>query len=294
MNNRCMLLSLSLTFVLISCKENPVSSTSGFWVLEAGPDSLSIQALVTDSKGRVFAEADGVLFRSTDNGRSWMRVSPSTMLLGGPIVVSGNDNLYAGVYAGGESGVACSTDGGASWTMRGSDLSAYGYIQGLAIDPDGRIFVVTCLFRGNMLPSDGHIFRSTDNGNSWEQIVFTPGIPIGPITVAPNNHVFTVGEGIIFRSTDDGMSWKQVYNTPDWIDGFAISPKGELIAGTESSGATGDTSIILRSTNDGDTWTQLCTGLSNMHVTGLTINGSGYVHLLTWSGAFLTSSQALF
>jgi|GEM_PF-5474044 len=248
---------LFMTLVFSSCKENPVSSTSSFWEHARGLDSLYYDygTIVSDSRGRVFVEANGGLFRSTDNGSSWTLVSPPTISFSWVLAIDANDNLYAAAYAGGQHGLVRSTDGGSSWTMGGSDFSKYGQIRSLAIDSQGRIFVVT-VSQGELTPTESYIFRSLDNGESFMQIAYYQENPVWSIMIAPNNHVFANhGNSGVFRSTDNGTTWTQsgeTFNDGDLVS-LVANGSGHIFAGTWQS-------KTFRSTDDGLSWARVYDG----------------------------------
>ena len=105
----------------------------------------------------------------------------------------------------------------------------------------------------------GGVFRSYDDGDSWELAI--EGIPIGEgttgfkvhsILVHSNSHIFigTSKEGRIFRSSDNGNNWTQVYNSTNLTQTnlcFTSGSNGVILAVTDASG-------ILKSTDNGDTW----------------------------------------
>lgn len=284
---RCILLNLSLAFVLMSCKENPVSSTSSFWEHARGLDSLYSYygTIVSDSRGRVFVEVNGGLFRSTDNGSSWTLVSPPTISFSWVLAIDANNNLYAAAYAGGQHGVVRSTDGGSNWTMGGTDFSKYGEIRSLAIDSQGRIFVIT-VNQGELTPTDSYIFRSLDNGGSYMQIAYYRENPVWSIMIAPNNHVFANhGSSGVFRSTDNGTTWTQSVET--FNDGDIVSlvanGSGHIFAGTWEA-------QIFRSTDDGLSWARVYDGHLIEELWFLTVDTKGQI--FSYSRDFSPSGTA--
>ncbi len=162
------------------------------------------------------------------------------------------------------------------------------------------------------------LFRSWDTGGSW-----TP-VDAGPDTVyalAEGDALYagTAGEGV-WRSGDDGMTWTPVAGGPSprsRVYALAARPDGMIVAGTDgaglwrSGGATdawrqvGPPGItvhalvddvttmfagcsgqgVLRS-SDGETWTTASTGLDDLHVHCLAVDGGDTLLAGTGAGVF--------
>ncbi|MGA2625184.1 MAG: hypothetical protein ABSF91_15110 [Bacteroidota bacterium] len=172
------------------------------WTLVSRPSWLGISSLAIQPDPaaaghlRLFA-ADQFrgLFRSTDNGSTWV---PSgyglTDSLVGPLAVvpdgngSGGTMLMAGTFTG---GAFRSTDRGGSWSRM--------------IIPNTQVYSVgttqTSLFAGGALRT----YRSTDDGASWAQ---SSDRALGGFTsLGPYLLACMEGDSIA-RSSDDGQTWK--------------------------------------------------------------------------------------
>src|SRR5579883_248967 len=182
---------------------------------------------------------DGV-YKSTDAGRSWTHVGLKASKHIGRICIDPRDPDTAFVAALGdifgpheERGVFRTRDGGKSWEKvlyRSADAGAVD----LAMDPGNPriLFAAFWQTRRNFwnLSSGGPgsgLFRSTDGGDSWEEISRAPGLPDGPlgklgVSVSPARAgrlwalVETVGEKTgLYRSEDYGARWVQVSSNRD-------------------------------------------------------------------------------
>ena len=187
--------------------------------------------------------ASGGIFRTTDGGQSWLPIfDDQAMLSIGDIEISRNDTdvIWVGtgeVNAGGGSlaydgdGIYLSEDGGNSWQTKG--LPDVGSIGKILLDPndDNTIFVGAMgpLFRDD---TNRGVYRSTDGGDTWEQVLFVSDIT-GVIDMAIHP-----SDGNIVYAT----SWERV-RRPQFRD------------------YGGETSRIYRSTDGGDTWQELTNGL---------------------------------
>ncbi|MBI4535064.1 MAG: T9SS type A sorting domain-containing protein [Ignavibacteriae bacterium] len=153
----------------------------------------------------------------------------------------------------------------------------------LAIDASGRIFA------GERTGTQGGVFRSTDNGETW-----TPTGPAGAqvYSLAINRNgpppligqIFAGTEGSgIFRSTDNGTNWTQVNTglTLWYVPALAINSSGHIFGGTTAGADAG----VVRSTNNGENWTPVLTGPS---VSALVTNSSGHIYA---SGVFRSTDN---
>ena len=153
-----------------------------------------------------------------------------------------------------------------------------GNILSIAETSSGTLFVGT---------EGGGVFRSFDNGDSWEPA--NNGIPSGAGTTAfkvysifthTNGDIFigTSKEARIYRSNDGGDNWTQVYNSSNSTvitTCFTSTANGSILAGTEVS--------ILKSTDNGDTWN---TTLSSQTIRQMLMVNNGNIIASTSTGIF--------
>jgi hypothetical protein len=199
---------------------------------------------VTNENVMLAAGISGGIWRSTNGGQSWVRVSP----IGGIPNVSclvqdtrpGKTNIW---YAGTGEGIANSASGGSA-PMRG----------------------------------DG-IYKSTDGGNTWSLLASTStNTPqrfdqrfdyVWNIAINPRNmeqdEVYAAVFETIFRSTDGGATWRAVLGatgslptTTGFFSDIAIGRRSGVMYATLSdiSGMLADQRGIFRST-DGTNWTRI-------------------------------------
>jgi photosystem II stability/assembly factor-like uncharacterized protein len=182
---------------------------------------------------------DGV-YKSTDAGRSWANVGLKGTKHIGRICIHPRDPDIAYVAALGdifgpneERGVFRTQDGGRSWEKvlyRGADAGSVDL--SLDLDNPRVVFATFWETRRNFwnISSGGPgcgLFRSTDGGDSWEEITRAPGLPDGPlgklgVSVSPARagRVFALVEAIgektgLYRSDDYGARWVQISSNRD-------------------------------------------------------------------------------
>jgi hypothetical protein len=127
---------------------------------------------------------------------------------------------------------------------------------------DNDVYVITS--------DSGSVYRSTDGGINWLQIVQTNA---KKIALSPNGDLYLIktfpnpnayGTDSLFRSNNGGTIWSNlrvVEHLPpgpflhSGLGGVAIGPTGTVFCGVESGQMAGHTSTIATSTDGGFSWT---------------------------------------
>ncbi|HZX82418.1 MAG TPA: hypothetical protein VFF19_02550 [Reyranella sp.] len=177
---------------------------------------------------------DGI-YKSTDAGRSWKHIGLRNSKFIGRICIhpQNPDLVYVAVLGdifgpNSERGVYRSKDGGATWerVLYRSDVA--GTID-LTMDPNNPRLLFASMWEAKRNfwnissggPGSG-LFRSTDGGDSWEEISTKPGLPTGmlgkigvSISPARSGRVWALVEAEgdktgLYRSDDFGMRWTMV------------------------------------------------------------------------------------
>jgi uncharacterized repeat protein (TIGR01451 family) len=217
------------TRIVAASLQGVVRSTNGgsTWTESAsGPVATSpLLATTMAANSRVYAYTvgNGLFSTSMDNG--WQRISlapwhSATTVFGGTqaalAVTPGQPQsiyLVPFMRAG-----ARSTDGGATWTSTGPQLSGLA-VSALGADPlDGRIMYASVnLPGGTPLAS---LYRSTDSGTNWSPhsvdlgAVYPLQIAVDPantsrIFLASYQGFGPPNSGGLYRSTDGGLHWSE-------------------------------------------------------------------------------------
>jgi photosystem II stability/assembly factor-like uncharacterized protein len=250
-----------------------------------GPDYGRIDAVagVPGNPKIYYAGGLGGLLRTVDGGATWEQVftgKPVSSI--GAIAVApsnpkvvyvgtGEPNLRSDIAFG--DGVWRSEDGGDSWKHVGLDATSQ--IATVLIDPaDPNTVFVAAVGDPYKPESDRGIFKSTDGGTTWRQVlsggseagassvVMQPGSPhtlfAGLWRASRSPFMLTSGGGAggLFESTDDGEHWTRLtgHGLPDGDTGriglaFAPNTPARLYALIESKSG-----VLWRSDDSGATW----------------------------------------
>ena len=102
-------------------------------------------------------------------------------------------------------------------------------VRGFGINSNGDIFVGT----------SGGVFRSTDNGDNWNQI--NNGLPSTTVVafgISDSDDIFAGTFGGVFSSTDNGDNWSETNTglTDPNVTAFVIQSNGDIFAATQGGG----------------------------------------------------------
>jgi photosystem II stability/assembly factor-like uncharacterized protein len=283
-----------------------------------------------DKKGNVYYSWDGI-YISRDNGLSWehhdfdrQRIEQMVVLNDGTVlaypVVFDDPYVKGKVYR--------STDEGRNWDTLTTYGGAYFNFEYLLQSPTGTIFGATgsndgayrsldsgktyeALWqnnkvggRGVVINNEGHIFtlssktgiyRSTDDGDSWETVydfsdypygshgtevgtvypgIFHPDKPIGYFGIETRG-----GFPLIVTTTDNGASWyyeKEARAYTAVVDSLYNLWRG-----------------ALRSSDYGDSWELILDGLDYWPPVEMGVNSRGYIFMVMEYGGIYRSREAI-
>jgi photosystem II stability/assembly factor-like uncharacterized protein len=235
-----------------------IPASTGAWT-DVGPTNIGgrITDLVVDSSHAntiYVAAAGGGVWKSTDEGMTFTTAWPDLNVQSiGALARGSNGTLWAGTGeanppGGGLTffgdGIYSSTDGGATWQRRGlTDSGSFGRI---AIDPTNpnRIFAAAAGTVSTSVSQRG-IYRSTDSGATWQQVLGPPNATTGGADVAIDpsnpNRIFAtlwdhhrnngartyggVGSGL-YRSLDGGETWTRLENIVGALPSYDAAQTG--------------------------------------------------------------------
>ena len=214
---------------------NPISdgffktgSVGAIAVADSDPNTIYVGMGESCVRGNA-SNGDGV-YKSTDAGRTWRNVGLEQTYHIGAVVVHPTNPDIAYVAALGhlwgpnaERGVYRTTDGGQTWKQvltRGTEAGA----SDIVMDPSNPRVLYASFWQISRKPwrmdSGGPgsgLWKSTDGGDTWQDISHAPGLPrgvegrIGISVSRPNpERVYALVEasdGGVFRSDNGGRTW---------------------------------------------------------------------------------------
>ena len=227
----------------------------------------------------------GGLFRTRDNGANWTPVfddqdflaigditfdpnNPETVYVG-----TGDPNISAFPFIG--DGVYKSTDGGDTWTHLG--LTDQRIVSKIIVDPSNSdIVYVACMGIPFERNNDRGLYKSTDGGSTWEQMLLVSDqAGIIDMVIDPNdpnilyaaawdrirNNTESMVSGPnakIFKTTDGGANWTMLEGgLPQDVSGrigLAISATNSDLLFALYVGTDSDIDNVFRTIDAGETW----------------------------------------
>jgi uncharacterized protein (TIGR03437 family) len=265
-----------------------VSSTQ--WTL-IGPQPIGgvssrsgiVDALAVDPRNPtvVYLGGEGGVWKTADGGTSWAPLTDTQPALSiGSIALdpSNPDTVYAGtggVFATYAAGLLKSIDAGANWRqLPGPFAGPFGpdsffggssRILSLAVHPAMGQILLAAMWRWPQ--SNAGIFRSTDGGTTWKQMLAGPGLQVS-FDPANGNIAYAViggyygdpGSGI-YKSVDGGITWALTNGTgPNLLPAsgaitnitMAVAPSNSLIVYVQVNTAAGPS--MFKTTDGGKNW----------------------------------------
>jgi uncharacterized protein (TIGR03437 family) len=219
----------------------------------------------------LFVATSGGVFRSTDQGQSWVARNGGLTTLHVNTLVRSGATLLAGTNGG---GVFRSNDDGQNWTNCGGLPN--GVVRALAVSSRG-------LFAGAF---GGGVFLSTDGCQNWTPINSGLGNPnINALTVSDSTLYAGTEGGGVFRLNDNEQTWQSINAGLTNLKVRAIAASSStLFAGTDGGG-------VFCSTNRGQSWANCSNGLTNLTINALVVNGSEVFASTSGSGVFRSTNQ---
>ncbi|MDG2241281.1 MAG: hypothetical protein P8L30_13845 [Longimicrobiales bacterium] len=200
------------------------------------------------------------LWKSTDEGESWLRISPDLTRAepetmgdsGGPVVKDQDGpEIYATLYAlapsphdqatiwtGSDDGLVHITrDSGESWSdVTPPDMPAHTRVMSIDVSPHDGSTAYVAGIRYEMDDRSPYAWRTNDYGTSWTKIVdgIAPGDFVRVLREDPNRKglLYAGTEHGVYVSFDDGAHWADLsYDMPDTpITGLTVQQRDLVIS----------------------------------------------------------------
>jgi photosystem II stability/assembly factor-like uncharacterized protein len=239
---------------------------------------------INDSTGYISGE-DVSLFKTTDYGETWKRVTSPHSLLANPVsIIDFTDSLhgfavteqmsytndagkswiqramprdsavYHMLFIDSLHGIASysqkiyrTIDGARSWQLcpQPPDGIAATYCNGIAATPSGKIFICSM---------DGYVLQSSDMGKSWTDVHLSNENFTGIYFYNDSIGFIGTSDSVIYKTTNGGLNWRRIITISHrWnLRSFAFSDSlnGFMLGNNGPS----TTSIFYQTKNGGITW----------------------------------------
>lgn len=284
------------------------------WEKTNGPYGAHVVSIVVSPDGRIYAGTIPGIYRSDDNGNSWIKLDGSPIGMYRSVyklVVNEDGHIFALISGNGTGdhlaapALFRSTDLGNTWEL------IFNLGDQIVIDSSGNIFIggsSLYVSRDNgdtwilqneiatyslVLTSNDHLLAvfgngiqmSTDDGSTWNYIGSpeTYGMGIGPLVVNSRDDIFVETYSNVVRSTDNGSTWEPILDI--LFKGYIfINSNNDIFYSYFDKG-------IYRSTDNGNTWDIINEGLSDLFLSTIAFDSANNVYLGNGEGIFKSSNN---
>jgi photosystem II stability/assembly factor-like uncharacterized protein len=212
---------------------------------DAGLEDFSVRAIAIDPHDADFVLAGGLsgVYRSTDGGESWTKISNQINVESLALDPRSRDRIYVGTWRQGWR----TDDGGRNWKLINN---------GMVLDTD--MFSIT-------MEPDGWVYNTADRGDNW--LRYRNGFDnrrIHDIEIDPcdRDSLYAGSVAGLYRTDDHGKSWYLVSDEQLVVNSIALSSQrpDRVVLGVEGDG-------IYVSEDRAKTFVRTSDGLRNVRVT---------------------------
>jgi photosystem II stability/assembly factor-like uncharacterized protein len=223
------------------------------------------RTVAVNSSGKIFLGTDFNIYSSTDLGSNWLSLKDTVMNINfSQDIIIKNDNII--FYSSGNY-IYRSNNDGLTW-VKINDLFSNGTINAIYLDAEGNLYAAATF-------DAVKLFRSSDNGNTWENIADSYGNPINCL-ISDSSNIYTGTTTGINKSTDGGTNWFSYSNGLNSIGvGCLTNCAGKITAGTEGGGIF----FLNKDTNE---WIPKSVGMNASKINDIVIDSENNVFAGTY------------
>lgn len=222
---------------------------------DVGLEDFSVRAIDVDPHDENFVVAGGLtgVYRSTDAGQSWTKISDQVNVESVALDPRTRDRIYVGTWRQGFR----TDDGGQTWKLINSGMVLDTDMFSITFAPDDpdNLWVSTC----------GWVYNSKNRGELWTR--YRDGFNnrrIHDIEIDPchRDALYAASVAGLYRSDDQGKTWYVITDESLVVNTIALHPQrpNRVILGVEGDG-------IYISENAGKSFSRSCEGLRNLNIT---------------------------
>jgi len=224
---------------------------------DAGLEEESIRAIAVDPHDADYVIAGGLtgVWRSTNSGRTWDRISDQINVESVAIDPRSRNRIFVGTWRQGYR----TDDGGKNWKLINGGMVLDTDMFEITIDRDNpdNMWVATC----------GWVYGTTNSGDNWTR--YRDGFNnrrVHDVEIDPcdKDSLYAGTVAGLYRSHDKGKSWYVVSDESLVVNTIALDPQrpDRIILGIEGDG-------VYVSNDRGKTYARSCEGLRNLTITSI-------------------------
>ena len=225
---------------------------------DAGLEDFSVRAIAVDPRDADFVIVGGLtgVYRSTDAGATWTRISDQENVESVAIDPRTSDRIYVGTW---RQGIR-TDDGGATWKAINNGMVLDTDMFSILVHPDDpdNLWVSTC----------GWVYNTANRGENWTR--YRDGFNnrrIHDIEIDPcdSDTLYAGSVAGLYRSEDSGRTWYLVSDEGLVVNSIAMHPQrpNRIVLGIEGDG-------VYVSEDRARTFTRSSDGLYNLRITSIT------------------------
>jgi photosystem II stability/assembly factor-like uncharacterized protein len=225
------------------------------WRLRVRPEFVWPRALLVATRSTLVIDSAAGTLRSNDGGRRWSSTPPPS----GPAIARAlHEATYLRIAKTDIGGVIpqLSRDGGRTWQpLHRPTITKYDAGDVAFIDPDHGLLAAG---QGEFGP-DGRVpvFATHDAGRTWRRLPVPPGVKRDDqVTLGPGT-VLILRPPLLYLTTDEGRHWASLRVRDDFWDCGLSRPQRDVIWILCSLSVTRGPSLLLRSDDGGSSWRRL-------------------------------------